>query len=67
MTLETPAAASKCPMLPLTEPNAQDCFFDICNSKDSSNASTSIGSPNLVPVPCASTRVILAGSIPNRW
>lgn len=53
--LATPAAAEVCPMLVLTEPIAQNPVSAVPSLKTVASASSSIGSPSLVPVPCAST------------
>ncbi len=47
-----PAAPSRCPMFALTEPITQLPGSAPANARFS--AATSIGSPRLVPVPCAS-------------
>lgn len=58
-----PAAASVCPMLVLTEPMAQGPVAPAAVNA-SVSAEISIGSPSLVPVPCASTYPIRPASIP---
>src|SRR5262249_45172687 len=50
----TPAADSKWPILVLTEPKAQRSSGERPEIKTDFNDSNSIGSPNGVPVPCAS-------------
>ena len=47
----------------LIEPIAQNSFWFVVSLKASVKASISIGSPNLVPVPWASTYVILSALI----
>ena len=53
--LVTPAAISVCPIFVFTEPIGQNCFLLVYFLKARVSASTSIGSPSLVAVPCAST------------
>jgi len=60
----SPAAAMAWPILVLTEPMAQKCLRSVSAAKASVRAATSIGSPRRVPVPCASTRVMLSAAIP---
>ncbi|OPZ88393.1 MAG: hypothetical protein BWY74_03157 [Firmicutes bacterium ADurb.Bin419] len=60
----TPAAESRCPILVLTEPTAQNPFWVVFFLNAPVNASISIGSPKGVPVPCASMYVILSGDTP---
>src|SRR4051812_6510874 len=62
MSPATPAAASRCPTLVLTEPRAQ--LRRGAPSKARVRASTSMGTPRVVPVPCASTYPTLPGSTP---
>ena len=56
-----PAAGNAWPILAFTDPIAQRA-----PPKASANAASSIGSPMGVPVPCASIRPMLAGSMPAR-
>ena len=51
---EIPAAPSRCPIFDLTDPILQYCLSALVENA-SVSASISIGSPNDVPVPCAST------------
>ncbi len=55
MSPAIPAAASKWPIFVLTEPISQKWRSAVYSRKARVKASTSIGSPNDVPVPCAST------------
>jgi hypothetical protein len=50
-----PAAASRCPRFVLTEPSAQYPVRAVPARNAWVRAATSMGSPRLVPVPCAST------------
>ncbi|KGX97814.1 hypothetical protein Y023_4540 [Burkholderia pseudomallei A79D] len=67
-----PAAASRCPILVLTEPRPQRagaCEAVPARSRAQASrpwrsACTSIGSPSDVPVPCASMYETVAGSTP---
>ncbi|MOA34105.1 hypothetical protein D3C78_1554540 [compost metagenome] len=52
--LTRPEEAYKCPILDFTEPIAQNCFRSVCDLNAFVSALISIGSPNFVPVPCAS-------------
>ena len=54
MNPATPAADSKCPRFVFTEPNTNGAA-DPRSPNTAESASNSIGSPNAVPVPCAST------------
>ena len=58
-----PAAASRWPMLLFTEPSAHEPGAPP-RPKARVSAATSTGSPSRVPVPCASTRPMLAASTP---
>ena len=49
MMLVIPLAASLCPTLVFTEPSSKGSLRSLLKTRD--NASTSIGSPTLVPVP----------------
>ncbi|MNJ44615.1 hypothetical protein D3C77_396710 [compost metagenome] len=49
----TPAAASRCPILVFTDPIRQNPFLLVWNALV--KASISMGSPSVVPEPCAST------------
>ena len=51
----TPAAASRWPILVLTEPISSGLFGSRPSPRTRPSARTSIGSPSEVPVPCAST------------
>src|SRR5258708_3418000 len=57
-----PAAASRCPTFVFSEPNAQKPFLFVPVRNTWLSASISIGSPSVVPVPCASTYPIVSGS-----
>src|SRR5262249_6258934 len=50
-----PAADSQCPMFDFTDPIRQYPLSWVCCRKALLSAAISIGSPSLVPVPCAST------------
>ena len=50
-----PAAASRCPILVLTEPRSSRLAVVRPSPSTAPNACTSMGSPSAVPVPCAST------------
>ena len=50
-------------MFDFTEPSAQNPVSAVCSRKAFVSPETSIGSPNDVPVPCASTYPIDRGSI----
>ncbi len=53
--LAMPAAIVVCPMEPFTEPSTHRPARRGSRPNTWCNALTSIGSPNVVPVPCAST------------
>ncbi|TKW49037.1 hypothetical protein CTA1_3396 [Colletotrichum tanaceti] len=55
MTPTMPDAASRCPMLDLTDPMKRGSLLDLFCPMTLWIAVASIGSPTLVPVPCAST------------
>ena len=55
ITLATPEAASRWPMLDLTEPTSKGWCIGRPSPYTAASASTSIGSPSEVPVPWAST------------
>ena len=57
-----PAALSAWPMFDFTEPMAQNCLSGVCWPKAWASAAISIGSPNAVPVPCASMQLMARGS-----
>ncbi|KGC81786.1 putative polyketide synthase [Burkholderia pseudomallei] len=59
-----PAAASRCPMLPLTEPMGSAPARPSIAPSTRPSAFASSGSPSSVPVPCASTRSICSGATP---
>ena len=61
----TAAAASRWPTSALTDPSAQEPA-GTAGPKARAKPSTSMGSPSAVPVPCASTYPIAAGSTPAR-
>ena len=50
-----PAADSRWPMFVLTDPRSSGGRVDRSRPSTAPSACTSIGSPSLVPVPCAST------------
>jgi hypothetical protein len=62
----TPAAASRCPTFVFTEPRAQKARSRVAIRNALVSARTSMGSPTGVPVPCASTYVMVRGSTPAR-
>ena len=61
-----PAAASRWPMLVFTEPIQHGWSAGRPAESTAPSALASIGSPTGVPVPCASTYWIEAGSTPAR-
>ncbi|PSK42833.1 hypothetical protein B0E38_07901 [Streptomyces sp. 111WW2] len=61
MTLPTPAAAWLCPMLDLSEPRYRGRPSGRSRPYVASSAWASMGSPRVVPVPCASTASTSAG------
>ncbi|CAM5332457.1 hypothetical protein SMICM17S_00623 [Streptomyces microflavus] len=63
MTPITPAAACAWPMEALVEPSEQNRSASVKPRNARSSARNSTGSPSLVPVPCASTNPIPAGSM----
>ena len=60
----TPDTVLRWPMFDLSEPNAQNCLASVADRNTWCSASTSIGSPSAVPVPCASTKPIESGVTP---
>ena len=64
MRLAAPAAALVCPIWDLTVPKAICCFFGLFSLKTLVIEVNSVGSPIIVPVPCASINPTLAGEIP---
>ena len=62
--LAAPAAALVCPICDLTVPKAICCFFGLFAPKTLVIEVNSVGSPTIVPVPCASIKPTLAGEIP---
>ena len=63
MILAIPAAVSRCPILVLTVPKAQNDLLSVYLLKALSIALISIGSPIIVPVPWASIYEIVDASI----
>ena len=61
-----PAALIVWPTAVFTEPRAQKPRSPVLRRKARVSPSTSMGSPSRVPVPCASTKPMVAGSTPNR-
>ena len=49
-----PEKLSVCPILLLIDVSAQNCFFEVCSLNTLFKALNSMGSPIIVPVPCAS-------------
>ena len=66
MTPAMPAAGMQCPIIDLTDPIATPARGS-CPAQTRPIASTSVPSPTTVPVPCASSRPMLAGVTPARW
>ena len=64
ITPNTPAAACACPMLDFDDPNHSGCASPRVGPNTAANAPASIGSPRLVPVPCASTASMPSGLRP---
>lgn len=64
ITAATPDAASRCPMLDFTEPMKSGSRAVRVEERAAWMAPASVGSPILVPVPCASTKPQSLGSAP---
>ena len=64
ITLATPAAVSRWPIVGLMEPSLAKPVRCVLSRNAAVRAATSIGSPIAVPVPCASTYWMESGEIP---
>ncbi|SKS41868.1 Uncharacterised protein [Mycobacteroides abscessus subsp. abscessus] len=62
--LAAPAADSRCPKFDFAEPSSAGLSASRPRPTTRPSPSASIGSPRMVPVPCASMTSTLRGSIP---